>query len=441
MGWLRHSAREKFIDDIPFGKRGQILGGGGAPTTGGAGGHSIGGGQSSGGRILLIGLFLMGLLVVGVIGWGYVNSPNGQRAIQSISATIQQWNAQYVSGFFSRLESTGSGNYFSSTINSSSTKKGIDLVSFTSLTGDTIPAGQAFDLMYNIKYYNVPSSSTYTADFSCYFNTSKKDASSNERRDGQILPENPTTIQKGTTTTCRISADQTADLKDSAYTIFGSFTFPMETKDATLPVYFIPGNVADQLGDKDFFTVYDLGISQSDLRVVYNGEPISIGIGVGGEGQEQQPVIVRSGDTLSYNTVAITLTNEWNGDIASLDGLTLSLPDGVTLNDALNGAPSMGCPFVAAGTGNRQNMYIMDDSVKENLFQNYFSPSSFLGHGSFFGKVDYHTFQCWISVDPSIFGDAPYVVKDYKVDVQYHYTVQKQQDTVSIIQQGESLVS
>ena len=435
MGLFKRSSRDMILSDISFHKKGQILSSGN-PSTGGSAGHSTGsgGGKSSLAKFFMVGLLLFGLIVAGVFAYGYLGSSTGQRAVKDIGSTINQWTLQPISDFFSRISAQGSGDYFSSNINSSSSKKGIDLVDFHSITGKTIPAGQAFDLLYGIQYYNVPSSSIYDGDFSCYFNTSKKDASPNERRDGHILPENPTTIRKGATTTCRISGEQTADLKDTAYTLFGSFTFVTETKDASMPVYFIPGDVADQLGDQDFFTAYDLGIRQSDLRVVYNGEPISLAMGVGGEGAEEQPVIVRRGDTLSYNTLAITLRNEWNGNIAGLDSLSLYLPDGVSLDDTLNGGPTVSCPFIAAGSGNRANTYIMEDAVKDSLFQNYISTNSF------FGREKYHTFQCWISVDPNIFSDAPYVVKEYKVDARYQYTVEQQQETVSIIPQGESLV-
>ena len=428
------SSRDEIMRGISFGKRGQILSPGSASSGGGAG-HSTGGAQSSGRNMLMISLFLFGLVVVGVFIWGYLASANGQRAVQDVLASIKKYTVDPVSDFFAGVYSTGSGDYFATNINSSSDKKGIDLVDFRSLTGDAVPAGQAFDILYDIEYYNVPSSSTYEGDFYCYFNTSTKDTESNVRKDGEIISSNSGVIQKGATTLCRISGEQTQALTQGAYTVFGAFSFKTATKDASLPVYFIPGEVADQIGDTDFFDAYDLGISQGDLRVVYNGEPLSVGIGVGGEGEEQQPVIIRSGDTLSYNTVAITLNNEWNGNIKSFDSFTLYLPDGVTLNDELNGAPSVSCPFSSGGRDERSNSYTMDDSVKDSLFTNY------VANYAFFGKSNYRTFQCWISVDPDIFADAPYVVKEYSVDIEYVYTVEEKQETVSIIQQGGSLVA
>ncbi len=432
MRWLRRSSRNTILADISFKKRGQILSGGGATTGRGSGG---GGGTQSGGRnMLMIGLFLFGLVVLGVFAWGYLSSTNGQRAVQDLGASISKYTLEPVSNFFAGVYSTGSGDYFSTNINSSSQKSGLDLKDFRSITGEVVPAGESFDILYDIDYSNVPSSSTYDGIFYCYFNTSKTDTPPEIRIDGKILPAEQTTIRKGVTTICRIDGTDTLSL-GGAYTIFGSFSFDYQTEGASLPVYMIPGEVADQIGDIDFFTAYDLDVNQGDLQVVYNGEPISVAIGVGGEGEEQQPVIVRSGDTLSYNTVGITLTNEWNGDIESLDSFELSLPGGVELDDEFNGPASAGCPFISSGRDGRSLTYIMEDSVKDSLFQNY------IQNNAFFGKSNYRTFQCWISIDPEIFADAPYVVKDYSVDISYRYKVEEQQETVSIVGTGDDLVA
>lgn len=435
MRWFRPNARDTILKDISFEKRGQILSSS-RTSSGGNYTHSSGNAQSSGRKWVMVPLLLFLLLSIGVIGYFYLASERGQRAMQDISAKIENFKAEFIGDYFGGLAGLGSGDYFSTKINSSSTKKGIDLDDFRAVAGETFPEGQNFDLLYDIEYSNVPSSSSYEGDFSCYFNVSKigdEKIDPPERKEGEIIPQNPNTIRKGSTTYCRIPGELTSGL-DGAYTLFGSFSFDFATEDAILPVYFIPGELADNLGDTDFFDAYDLDISQSDLEVVYNGEPISVAIGVGGEGEEQQPVILRGEDTASYNTVGITLTNEWDGDIASLESLTLYLPPGITLSESLNGEAHPGCPFISAGEEERRNMYILDDGVREELFTYY------VQNEAFFGKTKYRTFQCWIEVEEDFLGEAPYVVKEYEVDVDYRYQVDEEQQTISIVPTGDSLV-
>jgi hypothetical protein len=155
---------------------------------------------------------------------------------------------------------------------------------------------------------------------------------------------------------------------------------------------------------------------------------------VGGEGSEEQPVVVRSGEVISYNTIGITLRNEWNGDLMEFQDFTLWLPDGIELDEQLNGDPSPSCPFVYTGVENRFNTYKLDDSMVD-LFDNYVSSQEF------FGKSDYHSFQCWLKIDPEILSDAPYVVKEYKAEAKYRYKVDEKYDSISIIGTGDSLVA
>ncbi|MDP3727900.1 MAG: hypothetical protein Q8R18_00455 [bacterium] len=435
MRWFRSSARNRILREVSFEKRGQILSGG-SPSSGGNYNHSSGGAQSTGRNGIMIAVLLFALLVAGVFAYGYFSSERGQRAVQDFIATIEKYTLDPALDLIASIFSFGSGDYFSTNINSSSTKKGIDLDDFRAIAGETFPAGKNFDILYDIEYYNVPASSSYEGDFSCYFNVSKigdTKVDPPERKEGEIISSDAGIIRKGSTTYCRIHEEDTEDL-NGAYTFYGSFIFAFETKDAVLPVYFIPGELADQLGDTDFFDAYDLPISQGDLQVTYNGEPISVAIGVGGEGEEQQPVILRGGETSSFNTVGITLTNEWKGNIAELKSVTLYLPDGISLSEELNGEANAGCPLVSAGRDERRNMYVLDDSAKEELFTYYIKTKAF------FGKSNYRTFQCWIEVEEDFLGDAPYVVKEYEVDVSYLYQTEEEQETISIVPRGDSLV-
>jgi len=413
MRWFRRSARERILRDISFGKRGEVA----------RGSESSQGAQDAGRKGLWTAAILLVGIVIVVFLAGYLSSAAGQRALQDVGANVRAYTLDPIADFFAGIYTIGGGDYFSAKTNTSSTRKGIDLVDFRSITGDVVPEGKDFDILYDIEFINVPRDRAFVAEFDCHFN--KTVGSSEQTITGEILPQNPLTIQTGSTVICRIYGDDTEGIT-KATSFYGSFSFDFVTEDATLPVYFIPGEVADQLNGEDFFAAYDLDVSQSDLRTVYNGEPISIGIGVGGEGEEQQPVIVRTGEAIVYNTVGITLKNEWNGDLVRLEDLTLTLPQGVELNDELNGEPSLSCPFVSLGSERAGNIYGLDEGQKENLFTDYFQDDSF------FGRTSQHTFQCWLAIDETLLGDAPYVVKNYIVEAKYRYKVKEQIETVTI---------
>ncbi|MBS3162930.1 hypothetical protein J4467_03310 [Candidatus Woesearchaeota archaeon] len=386
-------------------------------------------------KLISMTALIFAFLVLLALGYGYFGSEAGQRSMAEALANVRTVTIDPVMDFFSGVTSVGSGDYFSYSTNSSSKKMGVDLSDFRVITGNTLPAGYAIDFLYEIEYFNVPRDSTYDSEFYCYFNITEKDGhvlEIPEKIDGEIIPSSEITIRRDSQPVCRFSGAQTEDL-DGAYIIYGAFAFDYATEDVSIPVYFISGDLSDSLGDKDFFDDYGLDVSSSDLRTTYNGEPISIGIGVGGEGKEEQPVVVRSGDVISYNTIGITLRNEWNGNILELSDFTLSLPDGIELDDQLNGDPSPGCPFVFTGVENRYNTYKLDDSMVD-LFDYY------LNSGEFFGKSDYHSFQCWLYIDPEILSDKPYVVKEYKAESKYRYKINEKYTSISLVGADDSLI-
>jgi len=379
-------------------------------------------------------VFILGVFVVFLT--GYMLSEAGQRSVAENLANIKEVTLDPISDFFTGIFTLGSGDYFDYSTNSSSKKMGIDLKDFRMVTGETMPAGYAMDFLYEIEFLNVLKDSTYYAEFQCYFNITEQDDSTldiPEQVFGEVLPTSTLIIMRDSKPICRFSGEDSTDL-DGPLIVYGSFSFDYATKDVTIPVYFISGEYSDFLGDESFFDDASLKVSASDLKTTYNGEPISIGIGVGGEGSEEQPVVVRSGEVISYNTIGITLRNEWNGDLMEFQDFTLWLPDGIELDEQLNGDPSPSCPFVYTGVENRFNTYKLDDSMVD-LFDNYVSSQEF------FGKSDYHSFQCWLKIDPEILSDAPYVVKEYKAEAKYRYKVDEKYDSISIIGTGDSLVA
>ena len=388
-------------------------------------------------KFLSIAALISVLLIIIAIGAGFLFSAAGQRSIASADAMLSQFDLGAVSNFYSSLFSLGAGDYFNYNTNSSSKKSGVDLVDFSSVAGETFPAGYPIDLLYKIDYYNVPRDSTYDAEFSCYFNITKKDdkvLEIPEKIFGQIIPSSEMTIRKDSQPICRFTGDQTADLDKDAYIFYGSFSFDYATKDVSIPVYFISGKYADFLGDSNYFDDIHLTVSSSDLATIYNGEPLSIAIAVGGEDQVEQPIIIRSGEAISYNAIGITLKNEWGGDLQELEDFTLSLPDGITLNDDLNGEPSPSCPFISIGQENRYNVYKLDESMV-SFFDNY------IVSNDFWGKSNFRNFQCWLDIDPEILNGQEYIPpKYYKAEATYIYKVKEKYTSISIIPPGSSLI-
>jgi len=471
MRWLKRSAREEILRDIHLGKKGE-LGTGESSTASSSGGEkksffsrsssSSGGGGGVGKTLLIIFLIVL-FLIGGIVGLGYVQSESGQRGIQEGIELVRSYTVDPIADFMTDLYSFGSGEHFSQTINSSSSKKGVDLESLSTVSGqEVLPAGSDIDLQYEFSFENVKSTESFDVDFSCYFNYTVEeeedeitvacdDDSPCEESDhyciskkcvemhkieGDISPASSTSIRKGSTVLCQFDGEETEEL-DGAYTFYGWFDFEYETVDATLNVYFISIDTESvlEMQEEEFFDAFDLDVKSSDLKVVYNGEPIGIGIGVGEEGKEGQPVVVGDSDIGVYNTIGITLDNKWNGDIKELEDVRIYLPDGITINEEQHDEPSLSCPFVDYGTHDGMNMYVMDDEVKDQLFDFY------IAEQEFFGEQDKHTFQCWIDIESDFVGSASYKDDVYIAEAEYTYTVKPASETLTIKGTGESLVT
>lgn len=414
MRWLKRSARKEILKGISFNKRGE---------------ESVSTPQEKSRTAPIMKIFVLFILLIAIVaGVGFFTSDRGQRFATEGVATIKSLTIDKASDFIASIFEFGAQEHFGSTVNSSSTKQGVDLADFVSVTGQRLPAGATVDFEYKFSFSNVKSSDAFDAEFACSLNSTAEDEGLNIP--GEIIPDSQTTISKGSAVFCRFSGDDTEGL-DGEYIAYGGYKFEDETKDAIMNVYFISDTVNEQLQarDEDFFDAYNLDVSSSDLKVIYNGEPIGIAVGVGAAGEEGQPVVVSTGETPVYNTIGITLENKWNGDIADLKEVTLTLPEGVTLNDELNGVASLGCPFISFGTdrGTGDNVYILDESVRENIFDFY------LQDHSFFGKADKHTFQCWVNIEEDFVGEAPYVKDKYRVDAKYVYTVKNAVEAVTFV--------
>lgn len=415
---LKSSARDKLMKDIFLDKRGAVDSGDS---------HSS---NSNNKRPFIWAAIFFILIVVGVFALGFASSASGQATISNAVSQLKSFTIEPASNFLQQIYGTGAGDFFNYKINDSSTEMGIKFTSFTSIIGNVVPKGQDINLMYGYEFKSLENKKSYPTEFFCDLKVN--DGETGEYSiPGTIIPSSTVELTKNSNIMCQISSEDMESLGSDSYNIYGSFAFDFENNEARLPVYYIPETTLNEIGNEDFFDYYNLDVSQSDLRVTYSGEPIGIAIGVGGEGNEEQPIIVRGTDTI--NTIGITMTNEWQGDITELKYLELLLPEEVTLSD-FNEAPTQTCPFIQAGTERGYNIYVLDESVNQELFGKYVNIIPF------FGDQNYHTFQCWIDVDQGIFNDAPYVIKDYVVNIEYKYKVKDKVASVTLIEPGESLV-
>jgi hypothetical protein len=382
---------------------------------------------------------MMGFLILGgFYMWGALNSNTGQAQIASLGEAARglfDGTIGQVLGTLDEAQARGSGDYFSSKTNSEQTRYGVELVDLRSIAGSSIPAGQNFQVQYDMDFYNIEES--IKADFFCDMYTTDLGGTgeADNIATGKVLPASSINIDEGDVVICQIDGTDTQNL-DGAVNIKGYFSFDFATEKVTMPVYFVTGELADYLNDvdDDFFDYANLDVSRSDLVPLYNGEPIGVGMGVGGEGKQDQPLIVRSGDVLSFSTLGITLDNKWGGKLEGIESFTLSLPEGVELDEELSSLPSLACPFEKGGAYRGSLQYEMAEDVKAQLFDYYFSR----WEGG--DQDNFQTFQCWLKIQEDIFNGQEWVDKEIKVDIEYRYKSPTRSESITIIGSGEDLV-
>ncbi|MBT8010776.1 hypothetical protein HN681_05000 [archaeon] len=390
--------------------------------------------KSSNGKLVAT---LIILILVAGGGWflfkGFYSSDAGALARENVAnafSGISEWVGTSIEESTTSLEYVGSGDLFGRKTNSESKTKGIILedlnpIGYSSQVG--YPAGYDFQLYYDIEFQNIEDYVLET-EFECFLNDSTDQESLEEAIEGEIKPSYEVSLTEGTQVSCNIDGTDTESL-DGAYTITGWLEFDFATEEVKLPVYVISGELADDLDRRnvDFFDEQDLDVSRGDLEPLYNGEPMSIGMGVFGEG-DQQPLIVRTGD--SFNTIGFTLRNEWDGDIVNIENLYLSLPDDIQLDEGLNDLPSLGCPFEEVGGFRNTIEYSMAEDFKDLVFIK-----------DEYGKINFPiSFQCWLNVDYDILGTQAYDNVEIMAEIEYRYRSTEVEKSIIIKGEGESLI-
>lgn len=388
--------------------------------------------------------FLGVLLIAGVIfllitSFFYFTSDAGKRKIQQIGEIVRNYNP--ITIYKNQvLIASQTGNIWTSESNFSQMQAGLLFKEFTAVGSAEIPKGSPFSAKYVIDIENADLPPTLIA-FKCYIKTSGKlateivvpDAVGGAETAGDVLPEGALDPTDSSCENCQprvipeseievagksfrenvrcLVPPEATEQMEGVYSLAGRLSFPFSTKNVKLNVYFTTDENLQKEGIDymDFFKEYKIQESQP-IRAVYNGEPVEIGIGVSTE--NEQPVLIDDS-----SVIGITLTNRWSGIVTKIEDLTISLPEGTTINQELNRNPNTICPFVATGSSRGRNEYNIDDNFKTVEIKKGFSKS----------------FECYLKLDESILGPGEiYTKKSYLVSADYFFETEEKTTTFTV---------
>ncbi|MDD4878232.1 MAG: hypothetical protein PHO02_04310 [Candidatus Nanoarchaeia archaeon] len=346
---------------------------------------------------------VLALFLVGTYAYYWAASPGGQRSLVQAKNLFMEYNpATWYQKQIGKAQDIG--NIWSSEPVTAE-KKGILFESFKPTGSEEIPQGSIALFTYGLKLSNADVART-PLTLTCEIKENNLQ--------GQILPSNPMYVT-GTRITdnarCRLPKEMTSALSGTVE-VMGGVSFPFKTEDVRLKVYFTSRAMEDSLpSGEDLFSYMHIGESQP-IRAEYKGEPIEIGLGVSTE--NIQPVVL---DETSNPLVGITINNRWDGNMTKLTSLKLVLPRELTINQELSANPNEICPFTLSRQGRETNEY----KASEEFISAFTLASERL-----------RSFECWLDASPDMLGNAPYMVKEYKVDAEYEYELPKKTSTITV---------
>ena len=309
---------------------------------------------------------------------------------------------------------------------------GILFTRFEAVTGPSVPAGSVVALKYEV---NAEDAGVEDLPLTLHcglrapdLTRASPDNITEKVLEGPIrlIPPEPrvSSTNPQTWTNLRCEFKTKTDLeKDLTFNAEGSITFPFSTSRVSLPVYFLDNEFFLSARRQDqsiklqqFFAkctnplCFDIP-ETLPLRTLYTGEPVEVGMGV--NDQLVQPVLVSAQEDF-FPRIGITLYNRWRGRVMNVTGLTLRLPSGVSLDREKSPVSTL-CPF--------------EESERSEAYTSYVARTDLLKAVEPFGtgqKTNFKTFECWLSIDPSIIDadSSPFTRKDYLADVSYVYDLQ-----------------
>jgi len=348
-------------------------------------------------NILFI-ILVLALFLGGIYGYFWVQSSSGERALSNAGTKIGEYTHKITDLFSFQKAEERVGNIWSAKTNY--TKTGILFKDFKFVGSAELPKGSPIILSYDLSIENTQVEEL-PLEVSCNIRN-------NDQIFPEILPNNPVTISGRSITEnirCRIPKEQAEKIEVGTHQIEGAVKFPYETKDVSLKVYYTSEEVDKEFLDKeDFFDYYDID-EDLPIRTQYNGEPVEIGIGVNSE--NIQPVVL-SPDNIPL--IGITLSNKWDGTMMNLSDFVITLPTGLDINKELSQNPNVLCPFEKARSGKTTTEYVASPSYIQDIVIN--RDRSF-------------TFECWLTADTGMLGNAIYTTKEYKASAKYKYELPK----------------
>ena len=396
-------------------KKGQLNGGGGGGAPAGARGRLV--------TVLVIVVILGVSLFFIPRMYGFFEA-GGFETLQE--GVMYEFYQSYKSGKQNILELIsgerlkGSGDYFGGTREGSYDKLGVELRGLDPLISN-VYAGEDFRLKFDFEVYGLEAMDGYVdSDFFCYM---KEDDDSQEVW-GVISPsENILLTETTGNIYCDILGESTEGLSEPI-SVYGWIEFPMERQISIL-TYLWSGEVADTTSE-NFYSKYDKSDEYSEP--VYNGEPIEIGMSI--QGEEDNVVIVRDED-ITTSTIGLTFINKWGGDIVSIEEITLTLGEGLELDEGAD-YPKQWCPFEYASERSGKKTYVLDDDYRDQVWP----PNA----DGFISLSDAPSFECELWAEDILY-TAPFEAANITLDIIYTYKTEIEGEQLEIIGEDESLIA
>lgn len=351
--------------------------------------------------VLYITLIL--LLIAGALfSYYYLTSPAGARTLLRAREVVVYPITKY-QDLLTRAELVGKGAP-GADVNVS--RRGLIFKDFKAIGSREIIQGSTLLFAYDLDVVN-ENFPSMPLDVDCWI------MYQNKKIQGQIIPANPMVSGRFVREIrCQFIGEQTKDLLGSN-TVRGTVSYPYWTKDVTLDVYFTSESTYNNLlrTGEDFFRYF--GIRDRSPKIVYQGEPIEVQIGVSTD--NRQPVVLFE----DFNPVVkIFLINQGGGKMEKLTNLILKIPRELTINREYSPHPSLFCPFSQNyRTEGEYNVYTLDP-----LYRDHFEVDRA-------GHVD---FECFLDVGQGFMADELYVRKNYIVEAYYTYQLMERSEHITV---------